>query len=68
MYKAALFYVEQTVTLHIVLLSVLAPNPMLLLVSYLYAYQYLLCFVQGQGKRTIEKENKNIQQRNFRVS
>ena len=55
MYKAALFYIEQTVTLHIVLFNVLAQ--MLLLVSCLFAYQYLLCFVQGQDKRTIEKEN-----------
>ena len=65
-YKAALFYVEQTVTMHIVLFNVLAQ--MLLLVSCLYAYQYLLCFVQGQGQRTKEKENKNMQQRNCRVS
>ena len=53
MHKAALFYVEQTVPLHPVLLNVLAQ--MLLMVSCVYAYQFLLCFVQGQGKRTIEK-------------
>ena len=45
--KADLFYVEQTVTLHTVLFNVLAQ--MLLLVSCLYAHQYILCFVQGQG-------------------
>ena len=46
-------------TLHIVLFTVLAQ--MLLLVSCFYPFQYLLCFVQVQGQRTIEKENKNIQ-------
>ena len=47
-YKATLFCVEQTVTLHTVLFNVL--TRMLLLVSQcLYAFQYLLCFVRGQG-------------------
>ena len=55
--KAALFYVEQTVTLHIVLFYVWAQ--MFLLVSCSFAFQDLLRFVHGQGQRTKEiKKNK----------
>ena len=33
---------------------------MFLLVSYSFAFQYLLCFVHDQGQRTKEMENTNI--------
>ena len=58
MNKAALFYVEQTVTVHIVMFYVRIQ--MFLLVSCSFAFQYLLCFVHGQGQRTKEMENKNL--------
>ena len=51
--------------MHIVLFNVLAE--MFLLVSNIYAFEYLLCFVQGQGQQTKEIEeieNKNLKQRN----
>ena len=33
---------------------------MFLLVSFSFAFEYLLCFVHGQGQRTKEIKNKNI--------
>ena len=57
-YNAALFYVERTVTVHIVLSNVLVQ--MFWLVSCSYAFENLLCFVHGQGQRTKEIENKNL--------
>ena len=33
---------------------------MFLLVSCSFAFQYLLCFVQGQGQRTKDKEQKHV--------
>ena len=33
---------------------------MFLLISCSFAFEYLLCFVHGQGQRTKEIENKNI--------
>ena len=53
MNKAALFYVEQTVTVHIVLFYLLAQ--MFLLVSCSYAFDNLLCHVHGQDQRTKEQ-------------
>ena len=57
-YNAALFLVERTVTVHIVLSNVLVQ--MFCLVSCSYAFENLLCFVHGQGQRTKEIENKNL--------
>ena len=60
MNKAALFYVEQTVTVHIVLFYVWAQMFLLVSCSLVVAFQYFLCFVHGEGQQASKKENKNI--------
>ena len=52
--KAALSYVEQTVTVHIVCFTC-EPECFYWLVVHEYAFQYLLCF--GQGQRPTNKRN-----------
>ena len=61
MNKTALFYVEQTVTVHIVLFDVWAQMFLLVSCSLVVAFQYFLCFVHGEGQRAFsKKENKHI--------
>ena len=49
MNKAALFYVEQTVTMHIALFYEGAQMFLLISCSLVVAFQHLLCFVHGEG-------------------
>ena len=65
MNKVALFYVEQTVTVHIVLFYVWAQMFLLISFSLVVAFQYFLCFVYGEGQQASKKENKNKWQRNW---
>ena len=60
MNKAALFYVEQTVTMHIVLFYVWAQMFLLISCSLVVVFQHFLCFVHGEGQQASKKENKNI--------
>ena len=60
MNKAALFYVEQTVILHIVLFYVWAQMFVLISCSLVVAFQYFLCFVHGEGQQASKKGNKDI--------
>ena len=60
MNKAALFYVEQTVTVHIVLFYVWTQMFLLISCSLVVALQYFLCFAHGEGQQASKKENKNI--------
>ena len=62
MNKAALFYVEQTVTMHIVLFYVWAQMFLLFIISrsLVVAFQYFLGFVHSEGQQASKKANKNI--------
>ena len=60
MNKAALFYVEQTLTVHIILFYVWAQMFLLISCSLVVAFQYFLCFVYGEGQQASKKENKNV--------
>ena len=61
-FKAALFYVEQTVTVHIVLFCVW--TQMSLLVSCSFAFQYLLVFcARSRPANEREREQKHIKKK-----
>ena len=58
MNKTALFYVDQTVTMHIVLFYVWAQLFVLIRCSLVVAFQYFLCFVHGEGNKRTKIYNK----------
>ena len=60
MNKTALFYVEQTMTVHIVLFCVWAQMFLLISCLLVVSFQYFLCFVHGEDQQASIKEDKNI--------
>ena len=58
MNKAVLFYVEQTLTVHIVLFYMWAQMFLLISCSLVVAFQYFLCFVHSEGQQASKKRTK----------
>ena len=59
MNKAALFYVEQTVTVHTCFVLRVSTTVSTVSCSLVVAFQYFLCFEHGEGQQASKKENKN---------